>query len=278
MPDGQGNLTPEEELEAQFQSEGDREAAEETARQAAADAAAAAAAPVAPRVKIGETEYDQAEVQSLLEFQDWAKQHQKEMADFSSYLRGEAEFKPRDAEGAPVAPAESDDPFSAIGDEKTREFLKIQQQEIEQLRDVTTRQVTASSLAEADRAVNIAYEHVKTQYGLDEEGVQALANATAASGILPGIRANEPDASKAAIKALEMTYWATPEFRDKAIESEITRLGEHERRKGLAGSLGGTSGSLSRELPSDEEVAKMSKQERITAMSQEIAASMRGTA
>lgn len=274
MPNADGSLTPEEELEAQFKPEGGQD--EEAARLAAAKAAEDAAAPPTPKVKIGDAEYDEAEVRSLLEFQDWAKEHQKEMSAFSDYLRGDAEFTPKQLEQQQQQ-QDPADPFAAISDEKTREFLKQQHDEIEQLRDVTTRQVTASSLAEADRAVNIAYEHVKQQFGLDEESVQSLANATAASGILPGIRANEPDASKAAIKALEMTYWATPEFRDKAIELEITRLSEHERRKGLAGSLGGSSGSLDRTVPSDEEVAKMSKQERISAMAQEIAASQRGT-
>lgn len=264
MPNPDGSLTPEEELEAQFKPEEDPEEPGE----------AGGGGETPPKVKIGDSEYDEAEIRSLIEFQEWASSHQTEMGNFSAYLRGEAEFKLREQEQQ----EQGDDPFAGIEDPKLKELLKSQHDEIEQLRDVTTRQVTAASLDEANRAVNVAYDHIKDQYGLDEDEIKALATATAASGILPGIRANEPDASKAAIRALETTYWATPEFRTKAIQTEIQRQNEHERRKGLAGSLGGTGGSLSRELPSDEEVAKMSNSERLTAMAREIEASLRGTA
>lgn len=275
MPDAQGNPTPEEELEAQFAG-GEGQEDEEAARIAAAEAATRAAEDAKPRVKIGEAEYDVAEVQSLLEFQDWAKQHQTEMNNFSAYLRGEADFNPKGEVVTPVE-GEQEDPFAVVQDPKLRELLKSQRDELDQLRDVTTRQVTAASLDEANRAVNVAYDYMKSEYGLDEEGLQSLASATAASGILPGIRANEPDASEAAKKALENTYWATPEFRNKAIEAEVQRQYGHDLRKELAGSVGGSAGSLSRELPSDEEVAKMNVNERREAMANEIAASLRGT-
>lgn len=242
----------------------------------AGDAGDAITPPPGPaKIKVGEAEYDPAEIQSLIEFQQWAQANQDKMQAFGQYLNGEAEFVVKGQEQKPEGTPE--DPYAAIEDEGLRERLRSQEQALESLRQTTNAQITAASLQEAERGINRAYDTIKERYGLDDEGVRELATATAESGILPGIRATQPDPYEAALKALDATYWMDPKWRDKAVEGEIVRLSEHQRRQQLAGAVGGSSGSVSREVPSDAEVAKMTPQEKASAMASEIAASMRGT-
>lgn len=267
MPNADGTLTAEEALEAEF----------------APDPPATEPAPVEPpaaptggKIKVGENEYDPAELQTLVEFQQWALEHNEEMNHFGAYLRGEAEFTPKGQ--APAKPTtEDEDPYASIEDEGLRERLRTQEQQLEALRTATSSVVTARSLEEADRAINRAYDTIKEKYGLDDDEVREIATSTAQSGILPGIRSSRPDPYEAAVAALDVTYWSDQKYRDKAVEKEILRLDSHQQRQALAGVVGGASGSVSREVPSDEEVAKMTPQEKASAMAAEIAASFRGT-
>lgn len=227
------------------------------------------------KLKVGETEYDQAEIESLIEFQQWAQANQDKMQAFGQYLNGEADFTPKSTETKPEGTPE--DPYAAIEDETLRERLRTQEAALESLRQTQASQVTASSLQEAERAINGAYDTIRERYGLDENEIKELATATAQSGILPGIRSTEPDPQVAATKALDATYWMDQKYRNKAVENEILRLDSHQQRQALAGAVGGSSGSVSREVPSDQEVAKMSQSEKLTAMAAEVASSMRGT-
>lgn len=280
MPNADGTLTPDEQaLEDQF-----TDPADASGKGGAGTQGGEGDPPVVPaggktKVKIGEAEYDESELQTLVEFQQWALEHNQEMTNFGAYLRGEADFTPKGQE--PVKPKEGEgegDPYSAIEDEALRERLRAQEQELERVRLTQSSQVTAASLQEAERAINKAYDTVRERYGLDEDQVKELANATAQSGILPGIRSAQPDPYEAAVEALDVTYWRDPKYRDKAVESEIVRLSAHQQRTTLAGAVGGSGGSVSRDVPSDEEVAKMSQSEKLTQMAREIEASMRGTA
>lgn len=227
------------------------------------------------KVKIGDADYDEAELRALIEFQEWAQANQDKMQAFSGFLRGEADFVPKGA-GDPPKPEGDPDPYAAIEDEGLRERLRTQEQQLEALRQTTNQQITASSLQEAERGINRAYDTIKERYGLDDEQVRELANATAQSGILPGIRATQPDPYEAALAALDTTIWRDPKWRDSVVEKEILRLDEHQRRQELAGAVGGSPGSVSREVPSDQEVAKMSNQEKVDAMAAEVAHAMRG--
>lgn len=228
------------------------------------------------KVKLGDDEYDEAELRALIEFQEWAQANQDKMQAFGTYLRGEADFTPKGQEPAKPKEGEPEDPYAAIEDEGLRERLRTQEQQLESLRQTTNQQITASSLQEAERGINRAYDTIKERYGLDDEQVKELANATAQSGILPGIRATQPDPYEAALAALDTTIWRDSKWRDSVVEKEIIRIDEHQKRTALAGAVGGSPGSVSREVPSDQEVAKMSGQEKIDAMAAEVAHAMRG--
>lgn len=269
-----------EDLEAQFGDGGEgatggAPAGEPTGGGAAGEGTTPPAGPA--RVKVGEAEYDEAELRGLIEFQEWAQANQDKMQAFSTYLRGEADFTPKSQE--PVKPSTEgapEDPYAAIEDEGLRERLRTQEQQLEALRQQSNQQITASSLQEAERGINRAYDTIKERYGLDDEQVRELANATAQSGILPGIRATQPDPYEAALAALDTTIWRDDKWRNSVVEKEILRIDEHQKRQQLAGAVGGSPGSVSREVPSDQEVAKMSGQEKIDAMAAEVAHAMRG--
>lgn len=228
------------------------------------------------KIKLGDGEYEEAELRALIEFQEWAQANQDKMQAFGTYLRGEADFTPKAGAGDPPKPEGEPDPYAAIEDEGLRERLRTQEQQLEALRQSQNQQITASSLQEAERGINRAYDTIKERYGLDDEQVKELANATAQSGILPGIRATQPDPYEAALAALDTTIWRDEKWRNSVVEKEILRIDEHQRRTQLAGAVGGSPGSVSREVPSDQEVAKMSPQDKVDAMAAEVAHAMRG--
>ncbi len=289
MPEHSGVTVPNaepvsgEELEAQFGAGGDPAGAGGGAGDAGegspgSQEGSPGTPPPTPgptKVKLGEDEYDEAELRALLEFQEWARANQDKMQAFGQFVQGEADFVPKGASDPPK-PEGDPDPYDAIEDPDLRERLRTQEQQLEALRQSQNQQVTAASLQEAERGINRAFDTIKERYGLDDEQVQELANSTAQSGILPGIRSTQPDPYEAALLALDTTLWRDPKWRDKTLESEITRLSAHEQRQALAGAVGGSPGAGSREVPSDQEVAKMSPQEKVDAMAAEVAHAMRG--
>lgn len=242
----------------------------------AGDPGGQAPPPGPAKVKVGEDEFDEAELRSLIEFQQWAQANQDKMQAFGTYLRGDADFVTKAGAGDPPSPEGEADPYAAIEDEGLRERLRTQEQQLEALRQTTNQQITASSLQEAERGINRAYDAIKERYGLDDDQVKELANATAQSGILPGIRATQPDPYEAALAALDTTIWRDEKWRNSVVEKEILRIDEHQKRQQLAGAVGGSPGSVSREVVSDADIKKMSPQDKIEAMAQEVAASMRG--
>lgn len=106
-----------------------------------------------------------------------------------------------------------------------------------------------------------------------------LVNAAVQMQILPTLqRKHGGNAQSAMTEALEIAYWQTPEFRDRAIQQQLVEAqAQHTdttTRKGRAAALSGQGASIPRVVPA---AVPATKAQRTTAMVADLAEHMNGT-
>lgn len=231
----------------------------------------------ASKVRVGDADYDQSELESLIEFQRWAQANQDRMAAFAAYLQGDADFVPKQG-GSPAPPqgteGEPPDPYADIDDPAVKAKLQDYDQRFAKV-DTIWQQEQKRQLVEAESAVTTASDTIKDRYGLDDDTVRELQNEAAQLNIVPALRAQSGDMRTAVEKALDIAYWQNEEFRQGAIETEAFKQATEIERKARAGKITGTSGGTGRPDPAN--VKDMSEGDKRTAMANMIREAQTGT-
>ena len=110
------------------------------------------------------------------------------------------------------------------------------------------------------------------------QDIDALVNQVATLQIVPSLmKKHAGNAAAAMSEAMETALWATPQFRDRAIQSQIDQFAQTTeqtaQKKRKASALSGSSGSVARTAP---DARPMTKAEREQAMIREVANAMNG--
>lgn len=245
-------------------------------------------------ITVGDREVPIAEVEALLEFQNWATQNPDKMKAFGQYINGEAEFviRQQQEEAAAAAAKEQEeqidwdlvDPAFKRAWEAQQAQLQELNQRIEQTQgpiQAWQQQQMSEVARQAEDQITKATVQVREKLSLDlsQEEIDELHAETARLNILPGLRQSIADPTEAVATALELAVYKTPKFRDKIVGAQVATERAKDKRQ-LAGIVGGDTGSERGGLqspPGDTEVKKMSPEDRKKAMAAEIAESMRGT-
>lgn len=190
----------------------------------------------------------------------------------------------------PAAPAATDPnaiPEDVDLDDPTIKFLyDAHQQTAAQLAQVTG--VLQQTLAANERAAREtsdslyrqASETFRDAHGLTDDDVQILAKTAAGLNILPALMSgidpvtqlpSRADPLAAINRALEIAYFATPEYRDRAIVDETARQAARDTKRRKLAAVGGNSGSVARSTP-----APTTEQGRRDAMLREVGEMMTG--
>lgn len=226
------------------------------------------------------------DIEALLEFQAWARQNPQHMQAFGAYLEGQAEFVPKGQEQEEPKPKQDDEDWEDLDPATKKQIESLREreaelerkiQEIQQPLAAMQQQSYADQVAHATKVVNEVKQQFQEQWGLSDEEVNALEREATQAQILPAIRQQEPDLHKAVAATLETAFWRNPNYRQKAMDVELTRSGAAEQRKALASRVSGAGGSTDRGVGFSKGVDQMSEQERRDAMVAEIEESLRGT-
>jgi trans-aconitate methyltransferase len=110
------------------------------------------------------------------------------------------------------------------------------------------------------------------------QDIDALVNQVATLQIVPSLmKKHSGNAAAAMSEAMETALWATPQFRDRAIQAQIDQFAQTTeqtaQKKRKASALSGSSGSVARTAP---DARPMTKAEREQAMIREVANAMNG--
>jgi hypothetical protein len=174
--------------------------------------------------------------------------------------------------------------LSTIDDPEIKAVVLQNQRMIKELEELKASQTGLSEFVstqqeqQANALMSRATTSFKEQKKLSDDEMTRLTEVTARLNILPGLMGpvdpitNLPrkvDPLAAIEEALETAYWQIPEFRDRAISSELEAQTKNKVRKGKLSSLQGASGSVSREAP-----VPKTEHERRDAMIAEVASAM----
>ena len=235
-------------------------------------------APPSPRlVQIGNLSVPEEELQSLLEFQNWARGNPDKMEAFGQYLRGEAQFiKERRAE--PEEPKVDwslvDPNIKAAYDAQAKTISELNErvQSFEEPLTYMQQEQMNRGRAEAQQAVDAAAGKIQERFKLNDDELDQLADEAEKLNIVPSLRAQGMAPQAALETALETAFWRDEKWRARVVDEEIASRGASDRKaraSQVTGMSGGNGDGLS-SRPANE-------QERRDAMASEIAEALRGT-
>lgn len=190
------------------------------------------------------------------------------------------EPSPTQPQGSPEVPTTeiSIDEFTSPEVRQLYEAYQQTQQELESLRGTTSNvesYVATQQEQTANSLMNRATVSFKEQFKVSDDEVETLKNVAARLNVLPSLmspvdpitgQARRVDPLAAIEEALTIAYWQIPEFRTRAISSEVDSHNKDRARKSRISSLQGSSGSIPRENPTPT-----TQDERRTAMIAEVA-------
>jgi hypothetical protein len=141
------------------------------------------------------------------------------------------------------------------------EQFQAQQAELERLREEVTGTAGYISTQQEQTAQSLmtrATTSFQKEHNLTEDEMGNVANVAARLQVLPALmspvdpmtgQARRVDPLAAIEEALSVAYWQIPEFRERAISSEIDNTAKDKARRQKLSSLQGSSGSVPREQP-----------------------------
>jgi hypothetical protein len=139
------------------------------------------------------------------------------------------------------------------------ERVQAQEQELQRLREIasgTNEYITTQQEETAQSLMTRATTSFQKEYSLSDTEMEQISNAAARLQVLPALmspidpisgQARRVDPLAAIEEALSIAYWQIPEFRNRAISSEIDNSTKDKARKQKLSSLQGSSGSVPRE-------------------------------
>lgn len=191
------------------------------------------------------------------------------------------ESQPTQPQGSPesTSPTEiSIDEFTSPEVRQLYEAYQATQQELKTLQGTTSNvesYVATQQEQTANSLMNRATVSFKEQFKVSDEELDSLKGVAARLNVLPSLmspvdpitgQARRVDPLAAIEEALTIAYWQIPEFRTRAISSEVDSHNKDRARKARISSLQGSSGSIPRENPTPT-----TQDERRTAMIAEVA-------
>jgi hypothetical protein len=271
--------------------------------------------PVPDSYKIADREVSREEAEQLLALYDWAAQLPPEAADaVNNVLSGQYRLVPADqpdqapsaASGSGPAPATFTPGVAGAVVPDTpqlnpNEFLDpqlaqyVQQVTAQQNAVIAQQQQMLANYQEQQQQIAQTQYQQEQQRMLQQveigqaefseahpdftaQEIDLIATQAAALQIVPTLMArNGGNAIAATKEALETAMWATPQFREKVIQSQVDQYAQTveqtSEKKRKASALAGSSGSVPRTAPAQR---PMTKAEREQAMIREVAEAMNG--
>lgn len=239
-------------------------------------------------------EIDREKARNLALFDAWLEANPQLASQIAGVAQGQYELVPKSGRGVqpdgptstlpPATPAYPDD-FDADDPVQKRLWQELQStrdqiaaaSEVIQRHEAQIQQTGVSTTRALVERVSSEYAAKKN---LDADEIALLRRTAANLNIVSSLASpfdpvsglpRQVDPVAAVEQALDTAYWATPEFRSRALEEMTKQQISDIRRKARLNSLGGTSGSVPRKVakPTNE-------QERREAMIAEVAAAWNG--
>lgn len=226
-------------------------------------------------IRIGDTELSETDARNLLELQELIASD----PNFQQHLY--AYFAPKGDEQAPnTAPAPTADPAAPpwqVDEEylanpafKSLYDINLKQWEVIQNLRTTVETFNEQAATIQRRELEATAENVvssfKEEFKLSDEEIRDLRVRAARTGIVNNLIAQGTSTQDAFKQALEMAYWATPEFRSRDLSQHMEAQAEVKKKKARAASVSGSAGSAPRTAPKPK-----TEQERREAMAAELA-------
>lgn len=249
--------------------------------------------PVTPAVpqlyEINGTQYTQQQIDQILEAAQWTSQINPAQAQFiDGVLSGQIPFDPQQlvhpnapGQPSPVTPVtEPVDDGYEYADPRLKAEMDDLRALVQQQATLTQQQLAAAhqtQMAETTARINTGAEQFQQKFNLTPEERDNLMQSAVTLQVIPQIGQRQKDPSLAIQEAMEIAFWATPEYRDRYVQQQATQqqqvVEQDVTRKTKASSLASSGGSVPR-VP----VAQpLTAEGRRKAMAGEIAASMNGT-
>lgn len=244
--------------------------------------------PVAPQLyEINGQQYTQQQMDQILEASQWVSQINESQAQFiDGVLSGQIQFDPQtqqpqfQSQQIPVTPAPPVVDDYEYADPRLKAELDSLREQVAQQASLTQQQLAAqhqAALAETTARINTGASAFQTKFNLSPEERDNLMQSAVTLQVIPQIGQRQKDPSLAIQEAMEIAYWATPEYRDRYIAQQAAEqqqvVNQNVERKTKASSLASSGGSVPR-VP----VAQpLTPDGRRKAMAGELAAHMNGS-
>lgn len=169
------------------------------------------------------------------------------------------------------------DPYIQQHLDQALDPLKEQLGQVTQFVQTEAQRRAAENTARTQSQIEAGTQAFAEEFSLSDEQMQDLESRVVQSGIFPGMyNAMQQDARAAMQAALQQMFWATPTYRDIAIQrqlDEAQNLEEQDKtRKRKASAISGGGGQVSREAP-----PPTTQQQRQAAMVGELTEYMNGS-
>lgn len=240
-------------------------------------------------IRINGKLYPRSQEEQLGQLIDWSMQQ-----ILNAPVEPQVPVQPPVSQPQPPAPQEPawdpqqfvDPDLAQAVDQRFEQSLSPLEQKVDlllQQQQVAAQAAAAARQRELDEMAELALADVQQRFGLSDEERANLELATVQGGFGAVIAPRFPNPQEGFVAALEAAYWATPEFRSRAIQSAASEAAEQARvaaeqqaatqqreaRKSRAGALAGNGSSLTRQV-----APPSTKQERRAAMVDRFAQAM----
>lgn len=130
-------------------------------------------------------------------------------------------------------------------------------QNLKETVDVFNNQQAAVQRKELESAANTVADTFKADYQLNDTQIAALRKEAGNLGVVNSLMSQGSSFTDAAKRALEMAYWATPEFRTRQLTESLEEQATAKKKKAKAASISGSSGSAPRTTPKPQTSAEI---------------------
>lgn len=202
-----------------------------------------------------------AQAKGLLSVLEWASSNPQQAAVVDAYMQGTVQFDPTAGRLIPTNPqqpgqqqpnpvpttqAPAADPYAALPPETAERIRAMetvlqyntQQQEAERANVLRQQQQSDAT------AIETGVREFQARYALSDEQTQLLTTVAAQANILPGIRNSSPDMKAAIGTVLEMTFWATPQFREAELNRQASAITNQQTKQTKQSNLIGAAGGV----------------------------------
>lgn len=203
-----------------------------------------------------------AQAKGLLSVLEWASTNPQQAAVVDAYMQGTVQFDPTAGRLIPTNPQQTQqqpgvaqpnpqstpaaDPYAALPPETAERIRAMetvlqyntQQQEAERANVLRQQQQSDAT------AIETGVREFQARYALSDEQTQLLTTVAAQANILPGIRNSSPDMKAAIGTVLEMTFWATPQFREAELNRQASAITNQQTKQTKQSNLIGAAGGV----------------------------------